>query len=167
MPNWASAEEQFIPNYPPQITIYSKFFFENPNFSLSTKFFFLDLSWTYETIKHFHFLNTCFVCCCSPCSRVSLERLISNSRVAFDQAIVIIIIKYHQLSIEAKKINFPETCSKQYQFFSSAKHNYVSMCITVKKKLKKVEKQKNKLALKIVKSTRGSSALKIGKKVYL
>ena len=50
VPNWASAEEQFIPNYPPQITIYSKFFFENPNFSLSTKFF--DLSWTYETIKH-------------------------------------------------------------------------------------------------------------------
>ena len=98
---------------------------------------------------------------------MSLERLISNSRVAFDQAIVIIIIKYHQLSIEAKKINFPETCSKQYQFFSSAKHNYVSMCITVKKKLKKVEKQKNKLALKIVKSTRGSSALKIGKKVNL
>ena len=39
VPNWASAEEQFIPNYPPQITIYSKFFFENPNFSLSTKFF--------------------------------------------------------------------------------------------------------------------------------
>ena len=36
VPNWASAEEQFIPNYPPQITIYSKFFFENPNFSLST-----------------------------------------------------------------------------------------------------------------------------------
>ena len=122
VPNWASAEEQFIPNYPPQVTIYSKFFFENPNFSLSTKFFFLDLSWTYETIKHFHFLNTCFVCCCSPCSRVSLERLISNSRVAFDQVIVIIIIKYHQLSIEAKKINFPETCSKQYQFFSSAKY---------------------------------------------
>ena len=44
VPNWASAEEQFIPNYPPQITIYSKFFFENPNFSLSTKFFLLDLS---------------------------------------------------------------------------------------------------------------------------
>ena len=37
VPNWASAEEQFIPNYPPQITIYSKFFFENPNFSLSIK----------------------------------------------------------------------------------------------------------------------------------
>ena len=35
VPNWASAEEQFIPNYPPQITIYSKCFFENPNFSLS------------------------------------------------------------------------------------------------------------------------------------
>ena len=44
VPNWASAEEQFISNYPPQITIYSKFFFENPNFSLSTKFFLLDLS---------------------------------------------------------------------------------------------------------------------------
>ena len=37
VPNWASAEEQFFPNYPPQITIYSKFFFENPNFSLSIK----------------------------------------------------------------------------------------------------------------------------------
>ena len=44
VPNWASTEAQFIPNYPPQITIYFKFFFENPNFSLSTKFFFLDLS---------------------------------------------------------------------------------------------------------------------------
>ena len=54
--------------------------------------------------------------------------------------IVIIIIKLVIIINRGQKITFPETCSKQCQFFCSAKHNYVSMCITVKKNFEKVEK---------------------------
>ena len=100
-------------------------------------------------------------CCSASCHLLTQERLTSNSSVAFDHQILIVIIKYHQKSIESEKNKIPETCSKKSLIFSSAKHNYVSMCITVKKKLKKVDKQKNKLASNIVKTTRGSPAPKI------
>ena len=78
--------------------------------------------------------------------------------------IVIIIIKLVIIINRGQKINFPETCSKQCWIFSSAKHNYVPMCITVKFFFEKVEKWKFKLALKLPKRTRGSSAPKSAKK---
>ena len=42
-------------------------------------------------------------CCSSSCHLLTQERLTSNSSVAFDHQILIVIIKYHQKSIESEK----------------------------------------------------------------
>ena len=145
-------------------------FQEPPSFLFAFVFVYLCLFicvFVYLCICVFVYLCICVFlpfCIAAPplaTQELTQERLTSNSSVAFDHQILIVIIKYHQKSIESEKNKIPETCSKKSLIFSSAKHNYVSMCITVKKNLKKVDKQKNKLASNIVKTTRGSPAPKI------
>ena len=51
-----------------------------------------------------------------------------------------------------KKHNFPKSCSKQCQIFSSAKHSYITVLLW-KKINKKIKKLENKLELNLLKKS--------------
>ena len=50
---------------------------------------------------------------------------------------------------------FPGSCSKECLIFSSSKHNCMLMCITMQRKVEKIQRQKSKLELKLPETARG------------
>ena len=95
------------------------------------------------------------------------SRSFLTARVASVKQIVIIIIKLVIIIHWGQKKQISRNLLKTMSNFFFCQAQLGINVYYHEKKLKKVEKWTNKLELKIVKSTRGSSALKIGKKVYL
>ena len=55
----------------------------------------------------------------------------------------------------AEQPYIPENCSKQCLIFSSAKHNYILICITMQRKFEKIQRQDFKFEFKIPQTARG------------
>ena len=82
VPNWASAEAQFIPNFSLHTKFHCKFSLHNVHFHCTLYIFIANCTFSLHILY----------CCSSSCGTLTAEPLLSNSRVALEKQIVINII---------------------------------------------------------------------------